>query len=78
MGILKSEVELCKNLSKSSRPADPVQICLTVGFAIDIHWQVKVHYNGHLAATDKYTESYHSNNLEKPARCQYPGRGHWL
>merc|ERR1719264_2084639 len=42
------QVDCQTMLSKSSRPADPVQIRLAVGFAIDIHWQVKVHYNGHL------------------------------
>ena len=74
----KSKAE-CGNLSKSSSPADPVQISLAVGFAIDIHWQVKVDHNGHLAATGKNAMDRVSLlylKKKKPARCQFPGRGH--
>ena len=40
------------NLSKSAGPANPVQICLTIGFAVHVHWKVEVHHNGHLKQRD--------------------------
>ena len=40
------------NLSKSAGPADPVQVCLAISFAVHVHWKVEVHHNGHLKQRD--------------------------